>query len=129
MSYGDQLSDIRSNAFAQIIRSFSDVPNIDALEHWKSIVLKQHDLYSMNKNIGIDEVLCRSVLDDFFLLDSAIPISCSIDEVAGFMRIFPEFRSYCVMQVEGAGLLGRLKYVHPLTHGLDFLREAIGVSS
>ena len=128
MSYSDYLADTASDLFWQVVDSFSSKPDVKAFESWKEIVNHQFELYSYEGVSSEYEFFCHAILDGFHLLDQNAPMQVTEKDLAGFMKIFPVFRNYCILQVDGSGLFGKLKYNNGVTHGIEVIKAAIKIS-
>ena len=129
MGYGDELHDTRSQLFWQVVESFTTTPDIAAFEAWKKIVVHQFEMYGADHHHPSGGLFCLAILDDLLLLDPNLPQHASADQLAGFMRIHANFRDYCVLLVEGDGLLGEIKFGFRLDHAAEVIKAAIELSA
>ena len=116
---------MRAHLFFEVTASFSSVPDVEAFEQWKKIVVQQFLLHSADGQPPPTGLFCLAILDDFLLLDSNVPVRVTADELAGFMKIYPEFLDCCIHLAEGDGLFGEVKYGVRVTHAVDVIQSAI----
>ena len=129
MGYGDELQDMQSRLFWQVVESFTSTPDVAAFEAWKKIVVHQFDMHATDLHPHPDGFFCQAILDNFLLLDPNVPLHATPDQLAGFMKIHPQLRDCCALLVEGDGLLGEIKFGFCLDHAAEMIKAAIELAA